>query len=166
MKLESAQEFVQNSIVSADKIRELMDEKIQAIELEGFVVERLGVKRETFRDESIVDFYTSIISDLIKWKNLQIRQILSILTVIQGLMCQIERKNSIVEAFIHSGKILMGEGKGFLFNSQLYPKVVDYIIEIVFQHRNLYEILLEESPQEVKTIEESRTVRKSRLSHL
>jgi hypothetical protein len=49
--------------------------------------------------------------------------------------------------------------KTVLFNAQQYPKVIDYIIQTIFQHRYLYEVLLEEKPQEIEKIEENRTVR-------
>ncbi|CAF3918327.1 unnamed protein product [Rotaria sp. Silwood1] len=65
------------------------------------------------------------------------------------------------EAFIHSCSILMGGNdhkKSILFNAQQYPKVIDYIIQIIFQHRHLYETLLDEKPQQIEKIEENRTI--------
>ncbi|CAF4604356.1 unnamed protein product, partial [Rotaria sp. Silwood2] len=35
------------------------------------------------------------------------------------------------------------------FNAQQYPKVIDYIIQIIFQHRHLYETLLDEKPEQI-----------------
>jgi hypothetical protein len=49
--------------------------------------------------------------------------------------------------------------KPTLFHSQQCPKIIDYIIQTIFQHRQLYEVLLEEKPQQIEKIEENRTVK-------
>ena len=163
LKLENVEDFVRHSILSLDEVNELVNENVQSVEIEQFVIDhvlRSTLTRETCRDESVLDLYTSIVADLVQWKNLHGKQILCILTIVQGLLCEIERKQrtNLENCFVHACQILMGDGKGFLFNSQLYPQVVDYIIQLLFQHQHLYEILLDDQPQHIETIEENRTV--------
>ncbi len=160
-QFETINDFLKHSLISIDQIKQLFDDNPLSIQIEQFVLDHFlqSNARETFRDESLIDFYTSILNDLLHWSNYSHKQIICILTLIQGLLCQIEKKNSkkLNEAFIHACSILMG-GKSALFNAQQYPKVIDYIIQTIFQHQHLYEILLEEKPQEIEKIEEYRTV--------
>jgi len=168
-QFESIHDFLNHSFVSIEQLKQLFDDNQGdfplSIQIEQFVVDHIlkSCKRETFRDESLIDLYTSILNDLFHWINFNHKQIICILTLIQGLLCQIEKTNSnkLNEAFIHSCSILMGgmeQKKMSLFNSQQYPKVIDYIIQTIFQHRHLYEILLEDKPQQIEKIQENRTV--------
>ncbi|CAF5164906.1 unnamed protein product [Rotaria sp. Silwood1] len=177
-RFETINDFITHSLISIEQIKQLFDDNQGnfpfPIQLEQFVLDHIFksnskiFKRETFRDESLIDLYTSILNDLLHWSTYAHKQIICILTLIQGLLCQIERTNKINsskldEAFIHSCSILMGGNdnkKSILFNTQQYPKVIDYIIQIIFQHRHLYEILLDENPQQIEKIEENRTVKK------
>jgi hypothetical protein len=172
-QFETINDFLNHSLLSIEQLKQLFDDNQGnfpvSIQLEQFVLDHIlqSCKRETFRDESLIDLYTSILNDLLHWTTYTHKQILCILTLIQGLLCQIEKHDSIKlnEAFIHSCSILMGENdqkKLVLFNSQQYPKIIDYIIQTIFQHRHLYEILLEEKPQEIEKIEENRTVTKKK----
>ncbi|CAF5045934.1 unnamed protein product [Rotaria sp. Silwood1] len=175
-RFETINDFVTHSLISIEQIKQLFDDNQGnfpfPIQLEQFVLDHIFksnskiFKRETFRDESLIDLYTSILNDLLHWSTYAHKQIICILTLIQGLLCQIERTNKINsikldEAFIHSCSILMSGNdnkKSILFNTQQYPKVIDYIIQIIFQHRHLYEILLDEKPQQIEKIEENRTI--------
>ncbi|CAF1289251.1 unnamed protein product [Adineta steineri] len=174
-QLETINDFVTHSLVTSEQLKQLFDDNQGnnplPVQLEQFVLDHIlklnanKFKRETYRDESLVDLYTSILSDLLRLKYTP-KQILCILTLIHGLLCQIERTEKshpmkLNEAFIHSCSILMGEKtakKSVVFNSHLYPQVIDYIIQIIFQHRHLYETLLDEKPQEIEQIEENRTI--------
>ena len=175
----SINDFMTNSLISIEQINQLFDDNQGnfpfAVQLEQFVIDHIlqsnskVFKRETFRDESIIDLYTSILNDLLHWSTFTRKQIICILTLIQGLLCQIERTNKVNsmklnEALIHSCSILMDRKdskKPVLFNSQQYPKVIDYIIQTIFQHQRLYEALLDEKPQQTEKIEENRTVGKN-----
>jgi hypothetical protein len=169
-QFQSIHDFLSHSLISIEQIKQLFDDNQGnypvSIQLEQFVIDHIlsSCKRETFRDESLIDLYTSILNDLFHWKNLTHKQILCILTLIQGLLCEIEKNNStkLNDAFIHACSILMSTTepkKATLFNTQQYPKVIDYIIQTIFQHRHLYEILLEEKPQQIEKIEENRSVK-------
>jgi len=176
-QLESINDFVTHSLISIEQLKQLFDDNQGnfplPVQLEQFVLDHIlkvnskSFKRETFRDESLIDLYTSVLTDLLHCSYYTHKQILCILTLIQGLLCQIERTDKsnpmkFNEAFIHSCSILMGEKspkKSVLFNSQQYPKVIDYIIQTIFQHRHLYEALLDENPQEIIKTEETRTVK-------
>ncbi|CAF1072230.1 unnamed protein product [Rotaria sordida] len=175
-RFESINDFVTHSLISIEQIKQLFDDNQGKfplpIQLEQFVLDHILqlnskiLKRETFRDEFLIDLYTSFSNDLLHWSTYIHKQIVCILTLIHGLLCQIERTNKINsikldEAFIHSCSILMGgndQKKPILFNSQQYRKVIDYIIQIIFQHRHLYETLLDEKPQQIEKIEENRTI--------
>ncbi|CAF1315207.1 unnamed protein product [Rotaria magnacalcarata] len=175
-RFESINDFVTHSLISIEQIKQLFDDNQGnfplPIQLEQFVLDHIlqlnskTFKRETFRDESLIDLYSSFLNDLLHWSTYTHKQIICILTLIHGLLCQIERTNKtnpikLDEAFVHSCSILMGgkeHKKTILFNSQQYPKVIDYIIQIIFQHRHLYEILLDENPQQIQKIEENRTI--------
>ena len=179
-QFQSINDFLTNCFISIEQIKQLFDDNQGnfplPIQLEQFVIDEIfcsnskTFKRETFRDESLVDLYTSILNDLFHWSTYTHKQIVCILTLIQGLLCQIEREdktnsNKLNEVLIHACSILMGGNdnkKPVLFNSQQYPKVIDYIIQIIFQHRYLYKILLDEKPQQIETIEENRTVKKTK----
>ncbi|CAF5032535.1 unnamed protein product, partial [Rotaria sp. Silwood1] len=122
-RFESINDFVTHSLISTQQIKQLFDDNQGnfpfPIQLEQFVLDHIFksnskiFKRETFRDESLIDLYTSILNDLLHWSTYTHKQIICILTLIQGLLCQIERTtnkiNSIKldEAFIHSCSILM-----------------------------------------------------------
>ncbi len=168
-QFESIHDFINHSLISIEQLKQLFDDNQGniplIIQIEQFILDNILklYKRETFRDESLIDLYTSILNDLFHWINLNYKQIICILTLIQGLLCQIEKENSnkLNQAFIHSCSILMSgteQKKMILFNSQQYPKVIDYIIQIIFQHRYLYEILLEDKPQDIEKIEENRII--------
>jgi len=168
-QFESIHDFINHSLISIEQLKQLFDDNQGniplIIQIEQFVLDNILKlnKRETFRDESFIDLYTSILNDLFHWINLTYKQMICILTLIQGLLCQIEKENSnkLNQAFIHSCTILMNgneQKKMFLFNPQQYPKVIDYIIQIIFQHRYLYEILLEDKPQDIEKIEENRII--------
>jgi hypothetical protein len=169
-QFESIHDFVSNCLISVEQIRQLFDDNQGnfplPIQLEQFVLDHIlqSNKRETFRDESLIDLYTSFLNDLLHWSTFTHKQIVCILTLIQGLLCQIERKDmKLNEAFIHACSILMSGNdnkKPVLFNAQQYPKIIDYIIQTVFQHRHLYETLLDEEPQQIEKIEENRAVKK------
>ncbi len=174
-QFQSIHDFVSHSLISVDQIKQLLDDNQGTaplpVQLEQFVLDHLlkSLTRETFRDESLIDLYTSIFNDVFRWSMYTPKQMVCLLTLIQGLLCQIEKKNpaKLNEAFIHSCSILMGgteQKKSVLFNAQQYPKVIDYVIQTIFQHRQLYETLLEEKPQAIETIEENRTVRKKNHS--
>lgn len=178
-QFQSIHDFLSHSLISIEQIKQLFDDNQGnypvSIQLEQFVIDHIlsSCKRETFRDESLIDLYTSILNDLFHWKNFTHKQILCILTLIQGLLCEIEKNNStkLNDAFIHACSILMGTTepkKTTLFNVQQYPKVIDYIIQTIFQHQHLYEILLEEKPQQIEKIEENRSVKhiKKKLIYL
>lgn len=178
-RLESINDFVTNSLISIEQIKQLFDDNHGSfplpIQLEQFVLDHIlqsnskTFKRETFRDESIIDLYTSILNDLLHWSTYTPKQIVCILTLIQGLLCQIERTNKtnsikLDEAFVHSCTILMGgndQKKSALFNTHHYPKVIDYVIQIIFQHQHLYETLLDDKPQQIEKIEENRIVKRN-----
>lgn len=177
-QFDSINDFLTHSLISVEHLKQLFDDNQGnfpfPIQLEQFVLDHILqsnskiFKRETFRDESIIDLYTSFLNDLLSWTNYTHKQIICILTLIHGLLCQIERTNKsnpikLDEALIHACSILMGgkdQKKPVLFNSQQYPKVIDYVIQTIFQHRNLYEILLDEKPLQIEKIEENRIVRK------
>jgi hypothetical protein len=176
-QFESINDFLKHSLVSIDQLKQLFEDNQNnlplPIQLEQFVLDHIlqanskVFQRETFRDESLIDLYTSLLNDVLRWSSYTHRQIVCILTLIQGLLCQIEQtdKSNLLklnEAFIHACSILMGGNdnkKSVLFNSQQYPKVIDYIVQTIFQHRLLYGILLDEKPQQIETIEETRTVK-------
>lgn len=174
-QFQTISDFLTHSLLSIEQLKQLFDDNQGkypvAIQLEQFVLDHIlrSFKRETFRDESIIDLYTSILNDLLHWTNYTQKQILCILTLIQGLLCQIEKNHGMKlnDAFIHSCSILMNNSveqkKSSLFNTQQYPKVIDYIIQTIFQHRHLYEILLEEKPQEIEKIEENRSVNNKQI---
>ncbi|CAF3126424.1 unnamed protein product [Rotaria sp. Silwood2] len=175
-RFESINDFVTHSLISTEQIKQLFDDNQGnfplPVQLEQFVLDHILhsnskiFKRETFRDESLIDLYTSVLNDLLHWSTYTHKQIVCVVTLIQGLLCQIERTNKmnstkLDEAFIHSCSILMGGNdhkKTVLFNVQQYPKVIDYIIQIIFQHRHLYETLLDEKPQQIEKIEENRII--------
>ena len=170
-KFETINDFLKHSLISINQIKQLFDDNQQnqplSIQIEQFIIDKLLKisKPETFRDESLIDLYTSILNDLLQWDTYNHKQISCILTLIHGLLCQIEKGNlnKLNEVFIHSCSILMGSSgneykKGILFNPQQYPKVIDYIVQTIFQHQHLYEILLEEKPQQIENIEENRIV--------
>jgi hypothetical protein len=168
-QFETTHDFFTHSLISIEQLKQLFDDNQGdfplSVQLEQFVLDQIlkSNPRETFRDESLIDLYTSILNDLLHWPNYSHKQVICIVTLIQGLLCQIEKKDSqkLNEALIHACSILMGgneQKKSILFNAQQYPKVIDYIIQTIFQHRHLYEILLEEKPQDIERIEESRTV--------
>lgn len=177
-QFERIHDFLKHSLISIEQIKQLFDDNQGhfplSVQFEQFVLDHIlkTNQRETFRDESLIDLYTSILNDLFHWSNYSHKQIICILTLIQGLLCQIEKKNSkkLNEAFIHACSILMGGNEGqkksVLFNTQQYPKVIDYIIQTIFQHQHLYEILLEDQPQEIERIEENRTVRYICIPHV
>ena len=180
-RFESINDFLTNSLISIEQINQLFGDNQDnfplAVQLEQFVIDHILqsnskiFKRETFRDESIIDLYASILNDLLHWSTFTRKQIICILTLIQGLLCQIERTNKVNpmklnEALIHSCSILMernNSNKSVLFHSQQCPKVIDYIIQTIFQHQHLYEALLDEKPQQTEKIEENRTVRRHNL---
>lgn len=168
-QLETIHDFLRQCPITIEHLKQLFDDNQGksplSVQLEQFVLDRLlhSSKRETFRDESLLDLYTSIFNDLLHEPNYTPKQILCIFTIIQGLLCQIEKDRSgkLNEAFIHACSILMGgkeRKKTVLFNTQQYPKVIDYIVQTIFQHRHLYEILLEDKPLHVEHIEEHRSV--------
>ena len=168
-QLETIHDFLRQSPITIEQIRQLFDDNQGQfplpVQLEQFVLDRLlqSSKRETFRDESLLDLYTSIFHDLLDWSNYTHKQILCIFTLIQGLLCQIEKDRSgkLNESFIHACSILMGgkeRKKPVLFNAQQYPQVIDYIVQTIFQHRHLYETLLEEKPLHIEQIEEHRLI--------
>ena|SRR5579862_2384999 len=86
------------------------------IQLEQFVLNHIlkcTIRRETFRDKSLIDLYTSVLNDLLRLKAYTHKQIVCLLTLIQGLLCEIERidKNNpmkLSDALIHACSILMG----------------------------------------------------------
>jgi hypothetical protein len=176
-RLTSIHDFLTFGLVSIDKVKQLFDDNQGkmplGIQLEQFVVDDIlrtnshHFQRETFRDESLIDLYTSFMNDLLQWPSFTHQQIVCVLTLIQGLLCQIERTDQtnrmkLNEALIYSCSILMNnkdrKRSTALFNAQQYPKVIDYIVQTIFQHRCLYQILLEEKPQEIETIEQTRSV--------
>ena len=182
LQLESVNDFVTRALVSTEQLKQLFEDSQGSaplpVQLEQFVLDHIlkvnshsFFKRETYRDESLVDLYTSFLSDLIR-ASYTPKQTICLLTLIHGLLCQIERTDKtnpmkLNEAFVHACSILMGEKtpkKPVVFNANLYPKVIDYIVQIIFQHRRLYEVLLEEKPEETEEIEETRTVRESSRS--
>ncbi|UJR08096.1 hypothetical protein I4U23_012373 [Adineta vaga] len=175
-QLETINDFLTHSLITTEQLKQLFDDNQGnsplPVQLEQFVLDHIlkvnsqtFFKRETYRDESLVDLYTSFLSDLLR-ANYTPKQTICMLTLIHGLLCQIERTDKtnpikLNEAFIHSCSILMGEKtpkKPVAFSSHLYPKVIDYVIQIIFQHRHLYETLLEEKPEEIETLEEIRTL--------
>lgn len=168
-QLETINDYLSHSPVSIEQIKQLFEDVEGqfplAVQLEQFVLDHLlhSSKRETFRDESLLDLYTSIFNDLLRWSNFTHKQIVCLFTLIQGLLCQIEKDRSgkLNEVFIHACSVLMGgkdRKKSVLFNAQQYPRVIDYIVQTIFQHRHLYETLLEEKPLEIEPIEETRSV--------
>lgn len=177
LQFESINDFLSHALVSTEQLKQLFEDSQGSaplpVQLEQFVLDHIlkvhshtFFKRETYRDESLVDLYTSFLSDLIR-ANYTPKQTVCLLTLLQGLLCQIERTDKthpmkLNEAFIHACSILMGEKtpkKPVVFNAHLYPKVIDYVVQIIFQHRRLYEVLLEATPEETERLEETRTVR-------
>ena len=174
--LRSIDDFVTQGLVSVRQLKQLFQDNHGktplAFQLEQFVLDHIlqakskRFARKTFRDESLVDLYASFLNDLCRWPSYTHRQIVGTLTLIQGLLCQIERTDrteplKLNEAFIHACSILAGgkeTKKAVLFHAQQYPHVIDYVVQTIFQHRHLYATLIEEKPQEMETIEETRIV--------
>lgn len=177
-RLQSVHDFLIHPLVSTDQLKQLIDDnqgKLPLpVQLEQFVLDQIlqvnskSFQRETFRDESLIDLYTSFLNDLLQWSPSPLThpQIVCILTLIQGLLCQIERhrdktSSKVNEAFIHACSILMNSKdakRPALFTTQQAPKVIDYVVQTVLQHQHLYQFLLDEKPAEIETIEETRTV--------
>lgn len=175
-RLSSVHEYLTHGLISVDQIQQLFDdnqgETPLPVQLEQFVVDDILLSnsktfsRSTFRDESLIDLYTSFLSDLLQWPGLTHQHVICLLTLIQGLLCQIERsdeKNAskVNEAFVHACSVLMNSKdpkRPVLFNAQQYPKVIDYIVQTIFEHQNLYELLLDEKPPQIETIEETLSV--------
>ncbi|CAF0988357.1 unnamed protein product [Adineta ricciae] len=176
LQLQAINDFVTHSLITAEQLKQLFDDNQGnsplPVQLEQFVLDHIlkvnsntFFKRETYRDEALVDLYTSFLNDLLR-ADYTPKQTICMITLLHGLLCQIERTDKtnptkLNEAFIHSCSILMGEKsakKPVVFNAHLYPKVIDYIVQIIFQHRRLYETLLEAKPEEIENIEETRTI--------
>jgi hypothetical protein len=91
-QFESIQDFLTHSFISIEQIKQLFDDNQGnfplSIQLEQFVLDHIlsSIKRETFRDESFIDLYTSILNDLFHWTTYSHKQIICILTLIQGLL--------------------------------------------------------------------------------
>ncbi|CAF3432169.1 unnamed protein product [Rotaria sp. Silwood2] len=72
-RFESINDFVTHSLISTEQIKQLFDDNQGnfplPIQLEQFVLDHILqsnskiFKRETFRDESLIDLYTSILND-------------------------------------------------------------------------------------------------------
>ena len=176
-RLSSVHDYLTHGLISGEQLKQLFDDNQGKtplpVQLEQFVVDHIlrskskTFSRETFRDESLIDLYTSFLSDLLLWPGLTHQHLICLLTLLHGLLCQIERNDGkngskVNEAFVHACSVLMS-GKDpkrpVLFNAQQYPKVIDYVVQTIFQHQNLYETLLDEKPPQVETIEETRTVK-------
>ena len=172
-RLSSVHEYLTHGLISVEQIKQLFEdnqgETPLPVQLEQFVVDEIlrsnakTFSRQTFRDESLVDLYTSFLSDLLQWPGLTHQHVICLLTLIQGLLCQIERTDAkkVNEAFVHACSILMNTKdpkRPALFNTQQYPKVIDYIVQTIFEHQNLYELLLDDKPPQIETIEETLSV--------
>ncbi|CAF1271210.1 unnamed protein product, partial [Didymodactylos carnosus] len=87
--------------------------------------------------------------------------IICILTIIHGLLCEIQRHPGDIiklnKAFVHVWDILMKTKPKPFFNQYQYSIVIDFIIQTVFQHRILYETILSEKPLH-QDIDEIRTI--------
>lgn len=177
----SIQDFFKHCLVTIDQIKQLFDDNQGQtplpVQIEQFVLDQIlqvntsSFVRETFRDEALIDLYTSFIGDLFQWPSLTHQQVVCMLTLLHGLLCLIERSDynhvtKLNEAFVHACSILMmgkDKKKTGLFNAQQYPQVIDYVVRTIFQHQNLYRIMLDKQPIETHKIEETRTVRLYRL---